>query len=289
LVLAGAACLVFVLFGSTNSQVTDPIAQAATLSSNAGGYRMNMSMTISSSALPAPVTASGRGVVDLRDHAASMSMALDLSELPQAVQALGSSTMRMGMILDRDVIYMNFPQGVANELSNLGGKQWIKLDLAKVTGLPGLSSLGNNPTMSDPSHMLQYLRAGSDGVTAEGQEHLDGFWTTHYRAELSLDRLAANVPPAERAAAQQALSKLQQATQTHDFPVDVWVDAHRLVRRMVMSIALRLPNGPAMDEAVRVDLSHYGPQARPTPPPADQVQDLSGLANGAGGLAGGAS
>jgi hypothetical protein len=30
------------------------------------------------------------------------------------------------------------------------------------------------------------------------------------------------------------------------------------------------------------DLSNYGPQPRPTPPPAGEVQDLSGLASSLG-------
>jgi hypothetical protein len=276
--------VVFLFLGGAGSQLNNAVARAATASAGTPGFKLKMTIEMSSPVLNTPFTASGAGVMDLRDHAASMSMAIDLSELPQAVQALGSGTMRMGMILDSHVIYMNLPQTAANALPNLDGKQWIKLDLAKVRGLPGLSSLGNNPTMTDPSHMLQYLRAGSDSVTAEGQERVDGFWTTHYRAELSLDRLAANVPAAEQAPVQQALAKLEQAIQTHDFPVDVWIDARRLVRRMVMSIALHLPNGGQMDEAIRADLSHYGPQPRPTPPPTDQVQDLSSLMTGSGGL-----
>jgi hypothetical protein len=117
----------------------------------------------------------------------------------------------------------------------------------------------------------------------EGQEQVDGFQTTHYHAQLSFDRLADTVPSPERDALQQELSKLQQVAQTSDFPIDVWIDSHQLVRRVVMSLDLHLPNGPSMHESVTMDVSHYGPQPRPVTPPPDQVQDLSGLAGAGGG------
>jgi hypothetical protein len=273
----GVVFAVLVLFGSSNSQVTDPIAQAATLSSSTPGYRMNVGLTMSSPMLRAPIVASGNATVDLRDRAATMSFAIDLSQIPQAVQELGSTTMRMDMIVDGGVMYMQFPQALSNVIPSLGGKRWIKLDVAKVTGLPGLSSLGNNPTMSDPSHMLQYLRAASDGVTNEGHQQVDGVETTHYRATLSLDRLAAHVPSGEQAGIQRALSQLQQSTSLHEFPIDVWVDARHHVRRLVMSLSLHAGGGVALQETVTADIGDYGPQPRPMPPSADQVQDLSSL------------
>jgi hypothetical protein len=275
--LAVAVALAFLLFGSTSTPVADPIAQAATLSSGAPGYRMSLSVAMTSPALQAPITASGDGVVDLRDHAASMSIAIDFSELPQAVQQLGSTTMQMGMIVDGNLIYMKFPQALANAVPSLSGRQWIKINLGKLAGVPGLSSVGNDPTLSDPSHMLQYLRAASDSITNEGRQQVDGVETTHYHADLSVDRLAANVPAAEKDAIEQALSQLRQATQGQDFPTDVWIDAHHLVRRMVISFAFNSPNGPTLQETATADLTDYGPQPRPTPPPSDQVQDLSSL------------
>lgn len=281
LALAVVAVLGYVLFGSGSAPASNAIAQAAMLSSSTPGYRMNLSMTITSPEFPGPISASGGGVVDLRDHAASMSLALDFSQIPQAAQALGSGTMQMQMLLDGADMYMQFPPALARGVPNLDGKQWVKMDLAKISGLPGLSSLGNNPTMSDPTRELQYLRAASDSVTNEGPEQVDGSETTHYHAELSLTRVGATVPPAERVAIQRALSALEQLTHSTDLPIDVWIDSHHLVRRMAMSIGLHSASGPAMNENVTVDFTDYGPQPRPTPPPADQVQDLSGVVAGA--------
>jgi hypothetical protein len=233
--------------------------------------------------LKTPITISAGGVVDLRDHAASMSMSMDFSQLPQAAQVLGGSTFQLGMIMEGHVLYMKLPSALTNRVAALGGKPWLKMDLAKLKGLPGISSLTNDPTMTDPSQILRYLRAESDGVSNQGQQVVDGISTTHYRAQLNLSRLAQNLPAAAQGALSQALSKLEQVAGTSALPVDVWIDRHHLVRRMQMALSLHGPSGPLIQETVTANMTDYGPQPRPTPPPADQVRDVSNLA-GAGGL-----
>ncbi len=265
--LAGVA---FLLFGSTSNQLTDPIAQAATRSSSSAGYRIHMAMQMTSSALSAPITADGHGTIDLRDDASSMTLVMNLGSDPQVIQALGSPTMRMEMIMDGAVAYAKLPPALTAQLPTLG-KPWIKIDVGKLSGLAGLSSLRSDPAMSDPGQVLQWLTRVSDSVLAEGQQLVNGVETTHYQAQLSLDRLADSLPAAGRGAMQKALSVFEQATQTHTFPVDVWVDADHLVRRVSMTIDLSLPNGPSLQETETVDLSHYGPQPRPAAPPADEV------------------
>lgn len=262
--------------GGGSSPVSDPIAQAATLSSSSPGYRMNLAMTLSIPSVSAPLSASGSAIVDLRDQAASVSMGIDFSKVPQAASALGSSTMRIDMILERGAMYMKLPAAITDRLPGFGGKPWIGMNLTKLRGLPGLSSLGNDPTMSDPSRMLQYLRAESSSVTSEGQQQVDGVETTHYHAVLNLDGLASKVPALERTVVEQALANLRQATHLHGLPVDVWIDAHHLVRRIVMALSVPAGGGN-VQETVTGDMTDYGPQPLPAVPPADQVQDLSSL------------
>jgi hypothetical protein len=269
--IAVAAAVAFALLGGASSQLDNAVARAATASTSTPGYKMRMTIEVSTPVLNAPLTASGTGVMDLRDHAASMSFSFDFSQLPQAAQALGGTTMQMGMVMEGTVMYMKFPDALAEKIPSLGGKPWIKMDLGKLIGVPGVSSLTSDPMMSDPSQMLQYLRATSDSVTDEGQQQVDGVETTHYRADLSLDRLP-DLPSIRN-----ALSKLQQATGLHQVPMDVWIDAHHLVRRIEMSIGFSPPSGSALHETVTEDLADYGPQPRPTPPPTGQVRDLSGL------------
>jgi hypothetical protein len=193
---------------------------------------------------------------------------------PELASRLGSDGMRMTMLLDGGVMYMKFPAVLGSRLPALAGKQWLKFDIAKLKGLPGMSSFGNNPTMTDPSQMLQYLRAASAGVSNLGHERIDGIETTHYRATVSLDRLLSTELPSSD---QSLVRQLQQSTGLNEFPMDVWIDSHHLVRRVAMSLALHVDNGQALQENVTADITDYGPQPRPTPPPADQVADFGSL------------
>lgn len=279
--MAAVAGVVFLFFGSTGSQLSSPIAQAASLSSNAGGFRMRMTMEMTSPQLPSPITADASGVVDVRDRAASMAFAMNFGSDPRVIQVLGSSTVRVQMVLDGGAFYMKLPAAATAALP-LSGKQWLKLDFTKLKGFPGLSSLSGAPTLQDPSHMLQVLESESSNVVNEGKQYVDSFETTHYRAYLDLSHLASNISASQQSAAQQAISAFEQATKSQDIPVDVWIDSYGFVRRMVMSIDLSLPNGASMQEAVTADFSDYGPQRRPALPPADQVQDLGSLIHVAG-------
>jgi hypothetical protein len=278
--LAVLAALTFLVLGSGGG-LGSPIAQAATLSSSTPGYRMHMSMEITSSALDSPITATGAGVVDLRDHASSFSLVMNLGDDPQAVQQLGSSTMRVDMVLDGATAYMKLPSALTESLGT-SRRPWIKADLSKLSGIPGLSTLADGPGTSDPGQALQELQSVSGSVANLGPQRLDGVQTTHYQADLRLDRLAGSVPSSERSVMRQVISTLQQAMPNGAIPVDVWIDAQHLVRRITTQLDISLPTGSNLQETVVVDLGDYGPQARPATPPSDQVLDASGLLSAAG-------
>src|SRR5262249_27678979 len=143
-------------------------------------------------------------------------------------------------------------------------------------------ALMSGPGGSDPTQMLQYLRAVSDSVVAQGSERVNGVQTTRYRANVQLSRVPAALPPSVRTAAQSALTTLENQTHITGFPIDVWVDRHHLVRRMAMSLSPALPGGHTLNESFTIDFLSYGPQPAPTVPPSDQVTDISKLI-GSGG------
>ena len=272
LVLVAAVAAAFVVLASTSNQAVDPIAQAASASSKQSGFRMDMSFIISSPAfgvLPASATA----VVDPPDHAFSASLALDYSRLPQAAQALGGGRLQLAMILEGHEMYLKLPQALLAKVPNLGGKPWVKVNVTKSTGVSGLPSIGSGASTADPMAVLKQLQASVGSVTNEGQQLIDGVPTTHYRAVLSAGRLLSKLPSSER-------STLQQITAGVGIPVDVWIDAHHLLRRITMSLSVNSPAGPALQATFTANISHYGPQPRPTLPPASQVTDASNLGAG---------
>jgi hypothetical protein len=273
---------------TSSSNAADPVAKAAAASAGAPGYRMTMTMQISSPALPKPLTATGSGSFSIRDHAGKFALTMDFGNQPQVAQALGSSTFRIEEIIKAPIVYVKLPAAIAQKIP--GGKPWLKIDLAKAAaaaGIPGLSSLTGSPASSDPSQLLQYLRAVSGNITTVGSEQIGGLQTTHYRAKISLDRVPSALPPAQRKGAQQAIAGLENVTHLHELPVDAWIDGHNLVRQMQMSFA-STANGQNVSTAMTIDIPEYGPQAAPVTPPADQVTDASAFL-GAAGAAGSSS
>jgi hypothetical protein len=277
MVAAGVACagLVVSVAGCGAGSVVDPVAQAATTSTGSAGYRMTFSMTIGSSALPSAISSRGSGSFDARDHEGSLSVAADLGGKWQIASVLGASTLRLQERIAGPVVYLELPPALADKLP--GAKPWIEVNLAKAAaaaGVPGLSSLAQNPMYSDPSQMLEYLRGASGKLTDLGNEAVDGFQTTHYRAQIDLDRVPNLVPASARSAARKSIAALEGLTNLHQLPVDVWVDRKQLVRREQLSVSVST-GGQQLRMRMTADIPQYGPQPAPALPAASQVTDLS--------------
>jgi hypothetical protein len=284
--VAAAICAVAVTGcgGGSVANVVDPVAQAATTSTHAAGYRLNLSLLMSSSALPTPITGAGQGSFDVSNHSGALTLNMNLGNSPQIVQALGSSTLQVQELIEGQTIYMKLPTAITSRVPTFGGKPWLEVNLAKAAasaGVPGLSSLTSNPATSDPSQMLNYLRGASGTVTKVGTEQVNGVQTTHYRGAISLDRVPDALPPVSRQAARQAIQSLERQTNLRQLPFDVWVDGQHLVRRLVLSFAETV-SGQSVNMTIRIEIPQYGPQPVPAAPPADQVTDLTALTGAAG-------
>ena len=273
LAVVAIAIVVFVLVSSTSTKL-DPVAQAATRSANAPGYRARISMVMSSPSLPGGITMTGGGVVSSSAHAASISMTMTLPNLPAVTSQLGGDSLQITEILRGTTVYVELPQALASKLPF--SKRWLSVNVLKAAGVQGLSSLsgGLGAGSSDPSQFLQYLRAASDSVVATGHARVDGYDTTHYQAQVDFGKVADALPAAERPAIQRALTMLGQQAQLGTIPVDVWIDRSHLVRRIGMTLNMTI-KGTSMSAQIVEDLSDYGPQPTPAPPPADQVQQLN--------------
>ena len=227
---------------SSVSNAVDPVAQAATVSNNAAGFQLHLTMQISSPSLPQPITGRGTGAFSPAARLGQLNFTMQLP--PSVGAALGSSAFGFQEVLDGQTIYLKLPAAVTAKLP--GGKPWLKVDLAKLgqaAGLSGLGSLLNNPTSSNPAQLLQYLRATSGGVTKVGTAQIQGVNTTQYRASIQLDKYPNLLPPAKRAAARQAIQQLESMTKLSSIPMNVWIDSQHLVRQLSAGFAEQLPTG----------------------------------------------
>jgi hypothetical protein len=109
--------------------------------------------------------------------------------------------------------------------------------------------------------LLEYLKASGGAVHTKGRASVRGVATTRYSGTVDLRRAAGLLPATDRATTQAAIDRLIAKIGTADFPVEVWVDDHGMVRRMRLRITVAAA-GQRFTAAVGEELFDFGP----TPP-----------------------
>lgn len=222
------------------------VAQAAQATQGARTARMSMSATV------AGQTMRGGGYVDLKGHAADISMSI-----PQG-------TIRE--VFNGKRLYMQLPQSLRK--GPLARKPWAMVDIDAVAKAKGID-LGALQTQSDPSQTLDQLRAAGH-VHKVGTENVRGTRTTHFSAVVDLRKAAAAKPAAQRAAAERSAEVLIQQLGRSTFPIDVWLDGQKRVRRERFSMPIQ-----GQQLAMTIELYDFGNSHRVTAPPAGQTVDLT--------------
>jgi hypothetical protein len=237
----------------------DPVAQAATVTGHAPGYRM--SATIDATGATGTVHGTMTGVFDTAHHTGAFTQH----------ESVAGQNITIAERLSGTTVYMRLPNQQA--LARLtGGKPWIKLDFSRALGAFGLGGL---PTQStNPAQFIDYLRTVGAKTTRIGTATVNGAQTTHYHAVINLDNYPKLFPPARRAAAAKGVTTLETAIGSHTMPMDVWIDSHNLLRRMSFAFG-ECVQSQHLTMAMTMNLSDYGQQSVPSPPPASQAYDLT--------------
>lgn len=240
----------------------DPVAQAADTTAAAGTAEFGIAGTITAAGQSIPLN--GSGAIDMPHNRMRMSIGFPLP---------GFGQLSADEIFDGKTIYMHFPESLSQRLP--GGRPWMKLDLQNLGKSVGIDfSQLAQASQNSPSEMLQALKAvGSSHVV--GHESIHGAPTTHYRGSIDLNKVAGQVP-GEQAG---TIKRLFKSSGLSSFPVDVWVDRSGRVRREGLKVSA---TGMSMD--MTVDFTRFGVQVDTSPPPADQVTDMSALLNAASAL-----
>jgi hypothetical protein len=266
-------CLAAALTACGVRNAVDPVAAAATKSQDAGGYRAKLSIVVS--AAGRQMAMSGQGTFGPGEG----ELTIDLTDvLRQAGAPTGSDASASVIEVTEDgdpVIYVKL-----GALSSFlpGGKDWVRLDLAKAGKAAGfdlgrLLSAGQNPSQS-----LELLR--SSGTFSEvGKENVDGVEATHYHGTVDLKKAAA-----ASGVTGKSVERLLDQGAPAEVPVDVWVDDSGYVRRYQTSYE-QSDGGRTSSLGLTIDLSDYGTPVEISAPPADQVFDATGLASSGFGSA----
>ena len=183
---------------------------------------------------------------------------------------------KIDVVQDGTVGYVRFP-ALDGQLP--AGKTWIRGDA------DGPSTSGfdfgelEQFAKSDPRDVLGALRAVTSEVETVGSEQLRGVETTHYRATVDPARAREARERARIGQGPQSLvDQLSAQAGVGPFPVDVWLDASGLVRKLSLSVEATEPSTSRSSEvSMSFELWDYGQAVDIELPPASQVVDASSL------------
>jgi hypothetical protein len=236
----------------------DPVAQAATTTAKERTVQASVNGTILEDGEQFEFSA--KGAFDLEADRATM-------QVKTRIPGLGN--VRFDELTDGLTMYLR-----SDELTTgvIGDKHWIKVDLEKLAGEQGadlgeLQQLGS----ADPTDFLAYLKQVRD-VHKLGSEDIDGTPTTHYKATIDLDHVAADHDGSN------AVHQLETLGGPSTFPTEVWVDGEGRIRRETIDYSADKPAPTRLH--FTIDYEKFGVPVDVQLPDADDTVDFSDVISG---------
>jgi hypothetical protein len=243
----------------TVKQAVDPVARAADVTSKVQGYRIAADMTVGTPA--GQVTATLSGVMNRADRTGEMT----------ARESIAGHSLTIAERFSGLTFYMD-AGGLPGVSQATHGKKWLKMDLSRTLGSMGLGSLST--TSTDPSQFVDYLRATSADTQNLGTDTIRGVPATHYHAVVDLNQYPNLVRASNRASVKQGISTLETVLGSHTMPMDVWIDSHKLVRRMKFGYP-ECVNNQKLNLSMTMDLYDYGAQPSTQVPSDSDAYDIT--------------
>jgi len=278
--LAGAGC------GGSSVVIPEltSFTSVAQKSAAADSARFALALSVTVPGAAEPVSFSATGAFDT--PAQRSQVTVDLSSFAKLLTSMGSSLpgtttgdpggpgdWKLDAIQDGRTAYIHFPL-LAKQLP--AGKSWIKGDAKEFSSAQQLGQFGSLAG-TDPRDAFAVLKAVSGSIEAVGSDTIRGVETSHYRATIDTAKLEQLVPAAQ----QQTLGGLDQSAKQAgltEIPLDIWIGADQLVRKLSVGIDTTEPGtGQAVKASLVVELYDYGQPLDLQLPPADQVVDASSL------------
>jgi hypothetical protein len=243
----------------------DPVAQAATRTSDVSTLRFTMTMKLRVPTVGEPISLNATGAVD--SAAGRFRLTMDFSRLA-ALSGQSGELGRMTIVEDGAVMYMG-GGGVSRMLP--GGKAWVRIDLSQAASGLGLDLSSLTSGQTDPRTSLAQLRKAGN-VVRIGPQTIKGVPTTRYNVLIDLRQGLDRLQGARREAMKQLVGRLE-ALGSRYVPADAWIDGGGYLRRFRMAIPNYLGTGSSV--SLTMDLFDFGGGVDIALPPAWQVVDLS--------------
>ncbi|MFE9095962.1 DUF1396 domain-containing protein [Streptomyces sp. NPDC007264] len=262
LVLGGGA--VACTKGGAQEPRMTPAAAVAAAAKNADAvtslhYRMK-------GTVPGAGRVSGEAAMRVKPPAMSMKMTVE----DQAVH---------GPVEIRLVGKAMYVGGGAEAAKEMGGKSWVKFDMATLGMDKRLNSgeLGGGRTGQNPAQESTFL-TGSKNVKKVGTETVDGVRTTHYKGTLTLADLRASLKGEDRQTRELREKSLKQYEEmgADTITMDMWMDGGNRAKQFRMrSDAAKGP----LD--MTITFLDFNKPVTVTAPPARDTVDLGDMMKGA--------
>jgi hypothetical protein len=252
--------------GGQAGAVADPVDLIRGVSQavdRAGSYRATFDMR---------ATAQGQSIHMTGDGAFSNDpLQAHVDYAIEGLPGTGADT-EMEVILDGSTMYLRAP--ALTQPMTLT-TEWVSMDLnGLVPGFRDLAALGSG--QNDPSSSIQYLR-GIEDAHVVGQETVVGVETTHYAGTIDLERAYEDLPRDAGRELERAFAQVRRQFGGAHFPVDVWLDADGLPRRMDMAMETAPGAAVHFEMQIRIEIPEYGIEVRVQPPADHDVTDLTDL------------
>jgi hypothetical protein len=184
---------------------------------------------------------------------------------PAFEMTMGAAGQTITARLLGSVMYMQVP---AAQRSALGGKSWLKMDLAAISKGSGVNAdqLTRQLKDADPSQQMKRL-LDTGKLTAVGEETIDGAKTVHYSGVIPLDAYLKQYDSGLKSKAEQEMRR-QGVTEVK---TDFWIDEQYQPRRC------HIVAGPT---DMTVNYTDYGKPVNVVAPPASETTDYSALLRG---------
>jgi hypothetical protein len=243
--------------GGGGSPASDPVARAAVKTSHAGSEKADFVIAGSS------LNGTGSGVFDNDKQGTG--------RLTLAVRSRGQSV-TVETIVAGPVLYMR--SAVFRQAGLPPGKEWVRLDLAKLARQQGVdlgSLASSNPS---PSGALAYLR-GSGEAEKVGGEKVQGVEATHYKTTIDLERAASR----STGRARESIRRVIRVSGVKKIPVEAWIDGDGFIRKVIYTEH----SGRKQSSRITMELHDFGRHVSIASPPSESVIDFQDLLQPQGG------
>jgi hypothetical protein len=268
----------------------EQLSRSAATSSDATSGRFAFDMSMTFPGTDESFAFSGEGAFD--EASGRASFAVDMSSFAKLLGGFVSglagpnatdlpdfddpAAWKIEVIQDGDVGYVRFP-AVDDQLPD--GKSWMRAREgdAAAGGSFDLDEF-EQFAKSDPRELLDLLGAVTSEIETVGSEQLRGVETTRYRAVIDPAELAKLAPSGEKAESRTLIDQITAQSGLGPIPVDVWIDATGLVRKLSMSIeATDATTSQSSDISMSFEIWDYGESVEIELPPPAQVADASAV------------